>query len=84
MSYFQNFTSKNIQSLKLKKIFHLHMQLENHPTLIHNFLQVSNKRINKKDKPIVIIGKGVTFDTGGLNIKRKRRLLSLKQKYQNF
>ena len=25
---------------------------------------------NKKEKPIVLVGKGVMFDTGGINLKR--------------
>ncbi len=32
-------------------------------------LEISNTKINKNDKPIIIIGKGITFDTGGLNLK---------------
>lgn len=32
-------------------------------------IEVSNTKIYKNDQPIIIIGKGVTFDTGGLNLK---------------
>ena len=32
-------------------------------------IEITNRKLSKKDKPLVIIGKGVTFDTGGVNIK---------------
>jgi len=32
---------------------------------------------NKKDKPIVLVGKGVTFDTGGINLKPSSALLGM-------
>lgn len=32
---------------------------------------------NRKQKPIVLIGKGVTFDTGGLNIKTGEHMLEM-------
>ena len=32
-------------------------------------IEISNTKIYKNDQPIIIIGKGVTFDTGGLNLK---------------
>lgn len=32
---------------------------------------------NKKDKPIILVGKGVTFDTGGINIKSSGGLLDM-------
>ncbi len=31
----------------------------------------------KKDKPIVLVGKGVTFDTGGINLKPSNSLLGM-------
>ena len=42
-------------------------------------IQVSNKKILKKDKPLVIIGKGVTFDTGGVNIKPGNSMRNMKK-----
>ena len=33
------------------------------------FIVLSHRGAAKKDKPIVLIGKGVTFDTGGISIK---------------
>lgn len=33
------------------------------------FIILENSIANKKEKPVVLIGKGVTFDSGGLNIK---------------
>ncbi len=32
---------------------------------------------NKKEKPIVLVGKGVTFDTGGINLKPSNSLLGM-------
>ena len=32
---------------------------------------------NKSDKPIVLVGKGVTFDTGGINLKPSSSLLGM-------
>jgi leucyl aminopeptidase len=32
---------------------------------------------SKKDKPIVLVGKGVTFDTGGINLKPSSSLLGM-------
>src|SRR3989338_3209390 len=31
----------------------------------------------KKEKPIVLVGKGVTFDTGGINLKPSNSLLGM-------
>ena len=45
------------------------------PQVIH----ISNKKILKKDKPLVIIGKGVTFDTGGVNIKPGNSMRNMKK-----
>ena len=32
---------------------------------------------NKKEKPIILVGKGVTFDTGGINLKPSSSLLGM-------
>lgn len=32
---------------------------------------------NKKEKPVVLVGKGVTFDTGGLNLKPSSSILGM-------
>lgn len=42
------------------------MGSENHPCLVHIKYRPSKKN---KSKPIAFVGKGVTFDTGGLDIK---------------
>ncbi len=36
------------------------------------FVQISPKKINSKSKNIFLIGKAVTFDSGGLNLKTKK------------
>ncbi len=66
---FKNCHLSVIQSSELKKIYPLTFEVgkasDNSPLA----LEISNTKINKNDNPIVIIGKGVTFDTGGLNLK---------------
>ena len=42
-------------------------------------IEVTNKKITNKDRPLVIIGKGVTFDTGGLNIKPGNSMRNMKK-----
>ena len=39
----------------------------------------SQNFLSKKDKPLVIIGKGVTFDTGGVNIKPGSSMRNMKK-----
>jgi leucyl aminopeptidase len=34
--------------------------------------------ISKKEKPIVLVGKGITFDSGGTSIKRPRDMIDMK------
>ena len=42
-------------------------------------IEIKNKKILQKDKPLVIIGKGVTFDTGGVNIKPGNSMRNMKK-----
>ena len=42
-------------------------------------IEITNKKILQKDKPLVIIGKGVTFDTGGVNIKPGNSMRNMKK-----
>lgn len=32
-------------------------------------LMIASHNLNKKEKPLMLIGKGITFDTGGINLK---------------
>ena len=42
-------------------------------------IEITNRKLSKKDKPLVIIGKGVTFDTGGVNIKPGTSMRNMKK-----
>ncbi len=42
-------------------------------------IEITNRKLLKKDKPLVIIGKGVTFDTGGVNIKPGTSMRNMKK-----
>ena len=42
-------------------------------------IEITNRKLSKKDKPLVIIGKGVTFDTGGVNIKPGSSMRNMKK-----
>ena len=39
---------------------------------------VDSKKINKNSPEYVLLGKGITFDTGGTNLKRGRSLIEMK------
>jgi len=41
------------------------------------FIVLEYRGGGKKDKPIVLVGKGVTFDTGGINLKPSSSLLGM-------
>ena len=41
-------------------------------------IEITNRKLSK-DKPLVIIGKGVTFDTGGVNIKPGTSMRNMKK-----
>ena len=42
-------------------------------------IEITNRKLSKKDKPLVIIGKGITFDTGGVNIKPGSSMRNMKK-----
>ena len=76
---FKNFKFKKYSLADIKKYYPLTYAVGKsssvHPKIIH----ISNKKILKKDKPLVIIGKGVTFDTGGVNIKPGNSMRNMKK-----
>ena len=76
---FSKFYFKEYSISQIKKNFPLTYAVGKSSNVNPHFLQVSNKRITNKDKPIVIIGKGVTFDTGGLNIKPGNSMRNMKK-----
>jgi leucyl aminopeptidase len=42
------------------------------------FIVIEYQGLNKKDKPIVYVGKGVTFDSGGISLKPGERMDEMK------
>lgn len=39
---------------------------------------ISLRNVNKKEKPIVLVGKGITFDSGGTSLKRPQSMINMK------
>ena len=76
---FSKFYFKKYPNSQIKKLFPLTYAVGKSSNIHPEFLQVSNKKINNKDQPIVIIGKGVTFDTGGVNIKPGNSMRNMKK-----
>lgn len=63
---FEYFTRKKIESLKMGGLLAVNAGSKNTPTF--NIMEWKPKNAKNK-KPIVLVGKGVVFDTGGVNIK---------------
>jgi leucyl aminopeptidase len=76
---FSKFYFKEYSISQIKKQFPLTYAVGKSSNVNPHFLQVSNKKITNKDQPIVIIGKGVTFDTGGVNIKPGSSMRNMKK-----
>jgi len=69
-------TKKKIESLKMGGLLAVNKGSIDPPT----FTIIEWKPKNKKnDKPIVFVGKGVVFDTGGLNLKTGEYMNDMKQ-----
>lgn len=60
------FDKKKIESLKMGGILAVNLGRENPPTF--SILEWKPSKIKNK-KPIVLVGKGIVFDTGGLSLK---------------
>ncbi len=71
---FRSFGEKEIQKNNLNLIYSVGLGSGQESKLI--FLEYLNG--NKKDKPIMIVGKGVTFDAGGLNLKLTNSIENMK------
>ena len=41
-------------------------------------VKLQSKHANLKEKPIVFVGKGITFDSGGLSLKRPKSMIDMK------
>ena len=76
---FSNFFFTDYSNKEFSKRFPLTFAVGKSSNIAPKFIQVSNKRISNKDKPLVIIGKGVTFDTGGVNIKPGNSMRNMKK-----
>jgi len=60
------FDEKKIRSLKMGGVLGVSQGSKEKPQFI---VMKHRYKTNQKKKPLVLVGKGVTFDTGGLNIK---------------
>ena len=77
--FFEKFIFTDYSQAKVKSKFPLTYVVGQSSTIKPEILHISNKKILKKDNPIVIIGKGVTFDTGGVNIKPGNSMRNMKK-----
>jgi leucyl aminopeptidase len=77
--FFEKFIFTDYSQTEIKSKFPLTYAVGQSSTIKPEILHISNKKISKKDKPIVIIGKGVTFDTGGVNIKPGNSMRNMKK-----
>ena len=66
---FDNCLLSSISERKLKSFYPLTYEVGKASSNKPLALEIFSKKITKNDNPIVIIGKGVTFDSGGLNLK---------------
>ena len=76
---FANFFFNDYSLSELKSNFPLTYAVGKSSNTQPQVIHISNKKILKKDKPLVIIGKGVTFDTGGFNIKPGNSMRNMKK-----
>ncbi|MBI2047620.1 MAG: leucyl aminopeptidase [Parcubacteria group bacterium] len=64
---------KELERLKMGAVLGVARGSEEEP----KFIILEYKKGKKSDKPIVLVGKGVTFDTGGLNLKPSNSILDM-------
>ena len=76
---FSNFKLNNYTPPEFKLNFPLTYAVGKSSNSQPHAIHLSNKKILKKDKPLIIIGKGVTFDTGGVNIKPGNSMRNMKK-----
>ena len=63
------FNEKEIVKKGMNAFYGVGQGSKNAPRFIHLAYKPHNKSKNKKNKKIAIIGKGITFDSGGLSLK---------------
>lgn len=63
------FNEKEIVKKGMNAFYGVGQGSKNPPRFIHLTYKPQNKSKNKKNKKIAIIGKGITFDSGGLSLK---------------
>jgi len=67
------FNVAQMEKLKMGGVLGVGMGSEAKP----RFIIMEYSGANKKEKPIVLVGKGVTFDTGGINLKPSDSILGM-------
>ena len=70
------FNKKEILKRKMMAIWDVGKGSTNEPRFVH--LRYKSKKISKSANKIAIIGKGVTYDTGGLSLKPADYMLTMK------
>ncbi len=78
-NFFSSFIFNKYPLAEIKKIFPLTYAVGKSSNYQPQVIHISNKKILKTDKPLIIIGKGVTFDTGGVNIKPGNSMRNMKK-----
>jgi leucyl aminopeptidase len=74
----QIFDDKQLKKMKAHLILAVGQASENLPRLVVMSWAGQAKKAGKKQKPIALVGKGITFDTGGLNLKPFAGMLDMK------
>jgi leucyl aminopeptidase len=63
------FDEKEIQKRKMGGLWAIGMGSDNPPRFIVIEYNGASKKSNKKEKKIALVGKGITFDSGGISLK---------------
>lgn len=72
------FNEKDIQKKGMHAFFGVGQGSKNPPRFIHITYKPRNIRKNSKVKRIAIVGKGITFDSGGLSLKPSDYMVNMK------
>ena len=72
---------RQIESLRMGGLLAVNRGSVDEPRFVvleYNGMQGEKHHEGKEDKPIVLVGKGITYDTGGLNIKPDEHMQEMK------
>jgi len=72
------FDEKEIQKRKMGGLWAIGMGSDNPPRFIVIEYNGASKNNNKKQKKIALVGKGITFDTGGISLKPAADMAEMK------